>query len=64
MNFSFLDGYKTYIISALMVLLVAVTKLFGWEIPGVAVGDDWLTYIMGALGLGTLRAGVAKSGPS
>lgn len=63
MNLSFLDGFKTYIIAALTVLLVVVTKVLGWEVPGFAVGDDWLTYVLGALGLGTLRAGVAK-GPS
>lgn len=54
------DGYKTYLLVALFVVMVAVEKGLGWDVPGFEVGDDWLAMVMGALGLGTLRAGIAK----
>lgn len=48
----------TYIIAAVLVLVVAVEKGLGIDVPGVDVGSDWLTQILAALGLGTLRAGI------
>lgn len=56
-----LDGAKTYIIAAILVLGVIAEKGLGFDIPGFDVGADWMTVVLGALGLGTLRAGVAKS---
>jgi hypothetical protein len=44
-------GYRTYIIAAVLVLVVVVEKGLGIDVPGVDVGSDWL-------GLGTLRAGI------
>ena len=54
-----LTGYKTYIVAVLMGAL-STAHMLGWI-------DD-ATYqavlgLLGAIGLGTLRAGVAKSGP-
>ena len=57
---SFLTGYKTYVIAALILLCVFAEKILGFDIPGFEVGDDWLAFVLGALGLGTARAG-AKS---
>lgn len=54
-------GYRTYIIAVTLVLVVLVEKGLGIDVPGVEVGSDWLTYVLGALGLGTLRAGVAST---
>lgn len=54
-------GYRTYIIAVTLVLVVLVEKGLGIDVPGVEVGSDWLTYLLGALGLGTLRAGVAST---
>ncbi|WP_174511800.1 hypothetical protein [Methylocella tundrae] len=51
-------GYRTYIIAAVLVLVVVVEKGLGIDVPGVDVGSDWLTQILAALGLGTLRAGI------
>ncbi len=50
--------YRTYIIAAVLVLVVAVEKGLGIDVPGVDVGSDWLTHVLAALGLGTLRAGI------
>jgi len=57
-----LNGFKTYIVAA-MLLALGVLGMIGIDIPGVPVPDDWITLVLGALGLGSLRAGVAKSGP-
>jgi hypothetical protein len=59
-----LEGRKTYVIVALGILCVLAEKFAGIDIPGFDPGSDWLGYIMGLLGLGTLRAGVTKSGPA
>lgn len=59
-----LDGKKTYLIALFILLGVAVEKLGGIDIPGFDPGQDWLGYVLGAIGLGTLRAGVTKSGPA
>ncbi|MFM8700007.1 MAG: hypothetical protein ACKOC1_01215 [Hyphomicrobiales bacterium] len=42
----------------MLVLVVVVEKGLGIDVPGVDVGSDWLTQILAALGLGTLRAGI------
>lgn len=56
-----LDGYKTYLIVAVMILGVFAEKIVGIDIPGFDVADDqWLAIILGALGIGTLRSGVSK----
>lgn len=54
-------GYRTYIIAVTLVLVVLVEKGLGIDVPGVEVGSDWLTYVLSALGLGTLRAGIANT---
>jgi len=59
-----LDGKKTYIVSGLTIILVLLEKFGGVDVPGFTVGDDWFSVIIAALGLGTLRAGVTKSGPT
>jgi hypothetical protein len=35
---------------------------FGLDVPGVALGEDWMLVVMNAIGLGTLRHGIQKSG--
>ncbi|RMF06618.1 MAG: hypothetical protein D6773_04230 [Alphaproteobacteria bacterium] len=55
-----LPGYKTYIVSILVVLIGIAEGVLGLDIPGVTVGDDWLQYILMGTGLGSLRAAVAK----
>jgi len=57
-----LQGYKTYIVAAALLLLVVIEKGLGFDVPGVELGDDWLLILLNAAGLGALRAGVTKSG--
>ncbi len=49
-----LKGKKTYLITALVVILGALQGLDVFIMP------DWSWPIIGAIGLGTLRAGVNK----
>jgi len=57
-----LQGYKTYIVVAALLLVVAIEKGLGFDVPGVDLGEDWLLIVLNAAGLGALRAGVTKSG--
>ena len=54
----FLQGKKTYLVSAALLAVVAVEKGAGIDIPGVIVDDNWLFLVLNGLGLSTLRAGV------
>ena len=58
---SMIDGYKTYLVMAALLAVVVLEKGFGLDVPGVALGDDWMLVVMNALGLGTLRHGIQKS---
>ena len=58
-----LSGKKTYLVVALFVLCVVVERFLGVDVPGFTVGDNWLELVLGMLGLGTLRAGLAKVAP-
>jgi len=60
---SSLSGKKTYIIAAITILAVVAEKFLGIDIPGFDTTGDWMAIVLGALGLGTLRAGITKSGP-
>ena len=55
-----MEGKKTYILIAIFILGVVAEKAFGWDVPGFEPGPDWLQQILGAIGLGTLRASVGK----
>ena len=52
---NFLSGKKTYVI-AIAVGVLAGLNAYGFVVP------DYVYQILAALGLGTLRAGVTKSG--
>ena len=54
------SGFKTYIIVAIVLAAVLVEKGLGFDVPGFDPGDDWLAFVLTALGLGTLRSGIAK----
>lgn len=58
----FLEGKKSYIIAAMVLLMVAVEKGLGIDVPGVVVDDNWMLVVANALGLGSLRAGISKLG--
>lgn len=51
-------GYRTYIIAAVLALVVVVEMGLGIDVPGVDVGSDWLTHVLAALGLGTCHCRV------
>lgn len=56
-----LQGRKTYIIGALLVLIGVAEGLLGLDVPGVEVGEDWVAYVLNGLGLTTLRRGIARA---
>ncbi len=51
--FEFLKGKKTYIIAVLVAAGAIVEIEFGFDVP------DYAYIVLGAIGLGTLRAGVS-----
>jgi hypothetical protein len=57
-----LNGYKTYLVLASLPLVVLLEKGPGLNVPGVALGGDWMLMVMNAIGLGTLRHGIGKGG--
>jgi hypothetical protein len=59
---STIDGYKTYLVMAALLAVVVLEKGLGMDVPGVALGDDWMLVVMNAIGLGTLRHGIGEGG--
>lgn len=55
-----ITGYKTYIAAALLALVGLAEGLAGLDIPGVTLDENWLMVLLGALGLGGLRAAIGK----
>lgn len=55
------SGYRTYIIVFAVLLCVIIEKAFHIDIPGFDPGEDWLGFVLGALGLGALRASVSPN---
>lgn len=51
---SWLEGKKTYV-TAIVIGVVATARALGYEIP------EWTFELLAALGLGFLRAGVARA---
>jgi len=58
--FGMVDGYKTYFVAFLVVMIGVGEGVLGVDIPGVVVGDDWMAYIIGGLGLGSFRSAFQK----
>lgn len=55
-----LQGYKTYIVAAMVVAVALCEGVLGVDIPGAEMQQDWVNYVLAALGFGALRAGVGK----
>jgi hypothetical protein len=55
-----LRGYKAYLVMAALLAVVVLEKGFGLDVPGVALGKDWMLVVLKAIGLGTLRHGIGK----
>lgn len=56
-----LNGYKTYIVAAAMVICITAEVVLGVDVPGYEPGPDWLGDLLTAIGLGTLRHGIAAA---
>ena len=54
------SGQKTYVIAGIIILVAVTEGIFGIDVPGIDVGDDWIGWALNGLGLGTLRSGIAK----
>ncbi|KIC22518.1 hypothetical protein [Leisingera sp. ANG-Vp] len=55
-----LEGKKTYIVAGMILLSVLVERGLGIDVPGIEVADNWALVVMNALGLGSLRKGIAS----
>ena len=53
-----LSGYKTYIAAFLLGVSGVVENFLGIDIPGVTVDANWLTMLIAAIGLGSLRSAI------
>lgn len=53
-----LSGWKTYIVVAVMAAIAVCEGVLGIDIPGAEMSNDWMTILLGSLGLGALRASV------
>jgi hypothetical protein len=54
-------GWKTLLAVALMVLVAVAEGVLGIDVPAVNVADNWGTVLIEALGLGGIRAAIAKN---
>jgi hypothetical protein len=57
-----LNGYKPYLVMAALLAVVVLEKGLGLDVPGVALGEDWMLVVMNTIGLGALRHGIGKEG--
>ncbi len=55
-------GYKTYLVTVARLAVVVLEKGLGLDVPGVALGEDWMLAVLKAIGLGTLRHRIGKGG--
>lgn len=55
-----LTNYKTYIVVAALIGVALVEGVAGIDIPGVQLEQNWVEVLLGALGLGALRAAIGK----
>jgi lysozyme family protein len=53
-------NYKMYAVGVMVMFIGVAEGLLGWDIPGVEVGPDWLDYVLTGMGIGSLRAAIAK----
>jgi len=55
-----LSGYATYIAAAMVAAIAICEGILGIDIPGADMQADWMNYVIGAMGLGSLRAAMSK----
>ena len=57
-----LSGYKMYLAAALLAAVALSEGFFGLDVPGVQLEANWIEALIGALGLGGLKAALSKVG--
>ncbi len=60
--FEFLQGYKFYAVSAIVVAIGVAEGVLGLDVPGVTVGADWMGWVITGLGMAAGRSAIAKIG--
>lgn len=53
-------GYRSYLVAGTILMIVAIERVLGIDVPGVMLDDAWLTHILAAFGLGALRAALPR----
>lgn len=56
-----LQGKKTYTIVGVFILIVALERFAGIDLPFIDIGDDWVDQLLIMLGIGTTRAAVGRA---
>lgn len=57
-----LSGWKTHLVTtvpALVLVGLVLAEKAGVDIPGFVIPTDWVALVLGGLGFGALRSGVA-----
>jgi hypothetical protein len=55
-----IDGKKTYLVAIILAAIAISEGYLGVDIPGATMQDNWLEYVLAALGLGSMRHAIAK----
>lgn len=54
------DGSKTYITMAMVAIIAILEGYMGIDVPGAEMQDNWVEYILGAMGVGSIRHAISK----
>lgn len=54
------DGSKTYITMAAVAIIAILEGYMGIDVPGAEMQDNWVEYILGAMGVGSIRHAIQK----
>jgi len=54
------DGSKTYITMAAVALIAVLEGYLGIDVPGAEMQENWVEYILGAMGVGSIRHAIQK----
>lgn len=55
-----INGNKTYIVMFMVAAIAIVEGVIGIDIPGAEMQDNWIEYVLGAAGVGSIRHAIAK----
>lgn len=54
------DGSKTYITMAMVAIIAILEGYMGIDVPGAEMQDNWVEYILAAMGVGSVRHAISK----